>query len=184
MTKIIITTATELEMTPIMSYFGDKFIYNITGIGPVNCAISTIQAISEHHPNLILQVGIAGAVDCSLELCESVIVSSDYMADIGAWRGSGFERFDTQLIDYPYIVDGFRSVAARTVSTACATWINDESAIESMEGAAFMQAAKAMGCRYMQMRTISNYVHQPRSEWRVAQAVAALPAAVERLLQM
>lgn len=184
MTKITIIAATELEMTPIMSYFGDKFTYYVSGVGPVASAIATMKAIAEHKPNLVLGVGIAGAVDRELQIEEAVIVARDYIADLGAIRGDGhFEAFDSPRVEYPYIVDGFRSVRARTVSVACAPFIADDSQIETMEGASMMLTAKALGVRFMQLRTISNYVDDKREHWQIERAVQALPAAVARLLK-
>ena len=182
MTKIALLAATEAEIAPLVSVFGDRFVYKTTGVGPSAAAIGTAELVAAERPNLVVNVGIAGAVDRSLELGEAVLVCRDYAADLGAWRGDRFEPFAGEIIEWPYVVEGFRSVRARTVSTACAPWIADDSQIESMEGFGAMAAAKRLGVRTMQLRIISNYVDQPRAEWRVAEAIAALPAAVARLL--
>lgn len=185
MTKITIIAATEAETAPIMSYFGDKLTYCVSGIGPVSSAIATMKAIAEHKPNLVLGVGIAGAVDRGLEIAQAVIVSRDYIADLGAIRSDGrFEKFDSPIVEYPYVVDGFSCVRARTVSVACAPFIDDDSQIETMEGASMMLTAKALGVRFMQMRTISNYVDDRRENWQIERAIQALPAAVARLLKI
>lgn len=184
MTKIVIITATNAEIEPIVSYFGDKFSYVVSGIGSLATAIATIRAIDEHKPNLVLQVGIAGAVDRSLNISQAVVVARDYVADLGAFRGATFEVFESTVVEYPYIVDGFESVTARTVNVACANFLGDDSQIETMEGAAFMLSAKSRGVRFMQMRTISNYVDEPRGEWRVKEAIDSLPLAVARLLNL
>lgn len=183
MTKIAILAATAAELEPVKARFGDKYIYSVTGIGVLETAISTLKTVAEHHPNLLLQVGIAGAVSREIELLQAVVVSRDYIADMGAWRGeAGFEKFDTTVIEYPYIVDGFDSVRARTVTTACANWIADDSQIETMEGAAFMAAAASQSVRFMQLRVISNYIDTPRKEWLVPQAIEAIPDAIAKLL--
>lgn len=185
MTKIAILAATESEISPVRAFFGDRFTYVATGIGIASTTIETLAAIDVEKPNLVLQIGIAGAIDRGLAIGQAVVVSRDYIADIGAWRGeSGFERFATPTFEYPYVVDGFDSVTARTVSTACAPWIEDESQIETMEGAAFMAAAKLRGVRFMQMRVISNYVDEPRGQWSVDQSIAAIAAAISRLLKL
>lgn len=187
MTKIAIIAATEAELAPVRGAFGDAYIYSVTGIGPAATAVATLSLISNHQPHLIVQVGIAGAISPHIALLEPVVVARDYQGDLGAWRGDGigFVPFDSAVIEYPYVVDGFRSVRARTVTTACAPWIDDDSEIETMEGAAFMIAASSYTgyrVRFMQMRVISNYVTQPRHEWMVAEAIAELPSALGRLL--
>lgn len=185
MTKIAIIAATQTELAPVRAAFGDTYIYSVSGIGSTATAIATLSLIATHQPHLIVQVGIAGAISTDLAPLESVVVARDYQADLGAWRGDRFEPFESAVVEYPYVVDGFRSVSARTVATACATWIDDDSEIETMEGAAFMIAASSYTgyrVRFMQMRVISNYVAQPRCEWMVAEAITAIPSALGRLL--
>lgn len=182
MTKIALIAATEAEIAPIVSVFGDRFRYKVTGIGPVAAALGVAELIAEHHPNLVVNVGIAGAIDDRLTLGQAVLVCRDYVADVGAWRGGRFERFETEVIEWPYVVEGFLGVRARTVSGACAPYIIDDSQIESMEGAAVMAGAKKAGVRVMQLRTLSNYIQQPRDQWQIKEAIAALPTAVGRLL--
>ncbi|MEG1371506.1 MAG: hypothetical protein RSD75_04100 [Mucinivorans sp.] len=184
MTKITIIAATDAEITPIMSYFGDKLTYLVSGIGPVASAIAVGRAMKDFAPNLVLGVGIAGAIDHSLAIGQAVIVARDYVADLGAFRGDKFEKFDSPVVEYPYIVDGFQSVTARTVSSACAPFIDDQSQIETMEGAALMLAAKTIGVRFMQLRTISNYVDSPRSAWQIERAIELLPPAIAQLLKI
>lgn len=182
MTKIALIAATEAEIAPLVSVFGDRFAYKVTGIGPVAAAIGTAELIAQEKPNLVVNIGIAGAIDPSLALCQAVLVCRDYMADVGAWRAERFEHFTTEIIEWPYVTEGFANVQARTVSGACAHYIVDESQIESMEGAAVMGMAKRLGVRVMQLRILSNYVGQPRAEWRISDAIAALPDALGRLL--
>ncbi|MEG0656560.1 MAG: hypothetical protein RR465_06035 [Mucinivorans sp.] len=186
MTKITIIAATQAEIAPIVSCFGDKFDYIVSGIGSLSTAIAVMRAVRDFAPNLVLGVGVAGAIDRSLSLGQAVIVARDYVADLGAFRGQAhekFEHFESQVVEYPYVVDGFTSVSARTVNAACGLFVDDHSQIETMEGAALMLTAKALGVRFMQLRTISNYVDSPRVEWQIAHAIELLPSAVARLLK-
>lgn len=182
MTKITIFAATELEIAPVVSYFGDRFAYCVTGVGSAATAVAVMQNLVQNKPNLALQVGIAGAIDHSLAIAGSVVVSRDYVADMGAFRDGNFVQFESEVAEYPYVTDGFRNVTARTVNAACTPYIKDDAQIETMEGAAFMMAARTSGVRFMQIRTISNYIDTPRAEWQIERAVAALPPTVARLL--
>lgn len=184
MTKITIFAATELEIAPVMSCFGDRFAYCVTGVGSAATAVSVMQNLAQNKPNLALQVGIAGAIDHSLTIAGAVVVSRDYVADLGAFRDGNFVQFESEVTEYPYVTDGFRKVTARTVNAACTPYINDNAQIETMEGAAFMMAARANAVRFMQIRTISNYIDTPRAEWKTDLAVAALSGAVARLFNI
>lgn len=184
MTKITIFAATELEMAPLMSVFGDRFSYCTTGVGSTATTMAVMLNLAQSKPHLALGVGIAGAIDHSIAIGEAVIVNRDYVADLGAFRDGNFVQFDSEVVQYPYVTDSFRSVSARTVNAACTPYIKDAAQIETMEGAAFMMAARASTARFMHLRTISNYIDTPRAEWQVERALAALPTAVARLLNI
>ena len=55
--------------------------------------------------------------------------------------------------------------------------------VEQMEGAAVAAACRAFGAEFVHLRAISNRVGDPRSEWRVAEAVEALARAAARLAE-
>ncbi|CDN30346.1 hypothetical protein BN938_0240 [Mucinivorans hirudinis] len=175
---MLIIAATEKEIATCRHMVDCEFV--VSGMGASNTAISLCRAVEKYSPNFILQIGIAGAIDKSLALGEAVFVISDYQADLGAWRSEGvFVSFATPKIEVTNNTP-FRSVTARSVTTACSPIVNDGSQIESMEGAAFFQAAQSYNIKFAQIRAISNYMDTPRCEWQIEKALAALSDAVPK----
>lgn len=177
---ILIIAATEIEIAPCRAVAGCEFV--VSGMGATNAAIATVRAIQRFAPTLVVQVGIAGATDKTIAIGEVVFVTSDYQADLGAWRNDSFTKFESERFSIENRTS-LRSVAARSVNTACVTYVNDDAQIESMEGAAFMQAAATCGTPCVEIRSISNYTDSPRGEWQIERAIAALPAALDEIIK-
>lgn len=177
MPKIIFIAATQLEADALGKVLKDKYPIIVCGMGSTSAAIATIHAIEKHSAELVVGVGIAGAIDNSFDLGSVVQVTSDYQADLGAYRNGAspyFQRFDSPVYHPTQLLDGVTKVSARTVSMACTPLINPENCtaqIESMEGAAVMAAAKSCNVGFIQLRAISNYIEQPRSQWKIELAL-------------
>lgn len=184
MTKIVILAATEHEIAPCLTIPDVRFA--VTGMGATHTAISTIKAIETHRPDVIIQIGIAGAFDRSLALCQPVMVGSDRQSDLGAWRGDSFEDFEPHTMLHPTATPGpgciFATVTSQSTNTACSPLTTALAQIETMEGAAFFEAAIDFGIPCLQLRTISNYVTQPRAQWKILEAIQALRPALDELL--
>jgi len=186
MSRIVILAATENEIAGCRDIEG--LIPVVTGIGATNTAIATMSAVKGYWPALMIQIGIAGAYGRNLPLGEAVLVASDRQADLGAWRGDRFEAFENHapLIECPWIPDVRWKkpiVRAQSVNCAASPLVATELAeIETMEGAAFFAAAAECEVKFLQLRTISNYVDTPREVWEVERAIAALPGALRELL--
>ena len=69
-----------------------------SGIGKVNAAIATINLLNEHHPDLVINSGVAGGIDTCLNVADLVIGSQTCYHDFYAGEVSdhlkelGFER--------------------------------------------------------------------------------------------
>lgn len=176
MTKLLFIAATQREVLPLIAAFGGRHPIVVAGIGAAEMAINTIRAIEQYEPDMVVNVGIAGAIDRSISICDVVAVASDYQADHGAWRAEErkFVSFTPTVYECEVEFEGVRSVTARTVAMACSPLISDDRQVETMEGAAFFAAARSAGVRMAQIRSISNYVGDPRAEWRVDEAVERL----------
>lgn len=195
---IAILTATELEQKPLRArigghYTGHDIIWHIGGMGAGATAAATLHIISDLRPSLIIQTGIAGALPRKhLAVCDTVLVGSDYQADLGAWRPETgcFEPFDTvpeaAVIECPYaepLRERFRIIAARSANSACSPLpLRGSEALESMEGAAFFGVCHAEGIPYLQLRSVSNRVGDPRSQWRIPEALDSLKEGLAVLL--
>lgn len=174
----MIIAATEAELAPLRGLFADT-IFVVGGVGGVNMAVSLLEACGKHHPDRVVQVGIAGAAREELAMCQGVVVRSDFQIDLGAVRDGRFFGFSDQapVVECPWIPVGldFACVSGASVNTACSGLDYGLGVdIETMEGAAFFKVMAQLGLPYLQLRTISNHIHTPRPEWKIKEAIAAL----------
>lgn len=192
---IVILTATALEQEPLRARLTDReLIWVVGGMGAGATAAATLRAIRDLRPGLVIQAGIAGALPRKhLSAGDTVLVGNDRQADLGAWRPETgrFEAFDScaeaQTVACPYtepLRGAFRIIAARSVNSACAPLpLRDDEALESMEGAAFFAVCRDEGVPFLQLRAVSNHVGDPRSEWRIPEALESLASNLECLLK-
>lgn len=195
---IAILTATALEQEPLRTHLGDHYashrlLWHIGGMGAGATAAATLRIIRDQRPCLIIQAGVAGALPRKhLTVCDTALAGSDYQADIGAWRPETgcFEPFDTlpeaAVIKCPYaepLREHFRIVPARSANTACPPLpLRSNEAMESMEGAAFFAVCQTERIPFLQLRSISNRVGDPRDLWHIPEALESLTAGLAALL--
>lgn len=180
--RILVVAATELEIAPCRTVEGCDFV--VTGMGATNTVIALVWAMKRYQPRFVIQIGIAGAVDKSLNLGQAYYVCSDYQADLGAWRDGAFVPFG-QMVYRNENYTSLTGVSSRSVTTACTERLTEDEQVqmESMEGAAFFQTMLSYGnVRFAQVRSVSNYIDMPRNLWCIDQAVAALPEVLKTLL--
>lgn len=195
---LAILTATELEQRPLrasLDHLSSRFslVWHVGGMGAGATAESVMRLVHSHRPAWLVQAGIAGTLSEEVEVTESVLVASDYQADLGAWRPETerFEPFtvaESAVIRCPYtppLETSFRTVAARSVNCACSPLIPPgEAMVETMEGAAFFRACQNEGVPFLQLRTISNRVGEPRDQWRIPEALDQLSQDLYRLVTL
>ncbi|WP_298062147.1 hypothetical protein [uncultured Rikenella sp.] len=197
---IAILSATESEQNPLRDLLGDRcagrdLFWHVGGIGAGATAGAALRIIRDRRPGLIIQAGIAGALPHKhLSVGDTVLVRSDYQADLGAWRPETglFEPFDTlpeaEVIVCPYaepLREHFRPIAARSVNSACSPLpLRGGEALESMEGAAFFGVCAAEKTPFLQLRSVSNQVGEPRIRWRIPEALDALAWSLAVLLNV
>lgn len=195
---IVILSATELEQRPLREALADlphagPVDWMVTGMGAGAAGYATLKTITRYKPALVIQAGIAGALpDRNVEVGDVVLVGRERQADLGAWRAESgrFEPFggEGRGIDCPYIeslgLEGlFPVVAGRSVNTACSpVLLAAEEAVESMEGAAFFSVCRAEGVPFLQVRSISNRVGDPRAAWKIDEALIALAAGLKKVM--
>lgn len=167
-----------------------------TGVGMTATAVSTSAAFAREKYDLAINPGIAGAFDRELQLGEVVRVNKDRIPELGAEDGENFLNVhqldlhgESQApYDHSWILDSgdlfpsFKSLKTCTGITVNTAHGNDESIakiissfhpqVESMEGAAFLSAAKYASVPAIQIRSISNYVERrDRSKWNIPLAI-------------
>jgi futalosine hydrolase len=199
--RILLVTATAMEVAPVASAIGSRVDLLTTGIGMVATAVACARALTKTSYDLAIDVGICGAFDRSLPPGSVVHVTEDRIAELGAEDGDGFltmadlqlpaeERFvnvapptNAALAMLPAV----RGITVNTVhgnpSSIDAIVARCRPQVETMEGAAFMSACLAAGAPFAQVRAVSNFVERRnRDAWRMADAIANLGAATLNIL--
>lgn len=185
--KCIVFAATSMELMPFEGMFDEGVELIITGVGAVNTVMSVMSILEHENVSCMVQVGIAGSLTRDLRVGQSVVVERDVQADLGAMREGGrFEPFRSQspVLSCDWITDDLfqdmdskpELVYAQSVNLAC-SGIDmgvEGTRIETMEGAAFFSVAHEHGLPFLQLRTISNYVDSPRSQWDICGSVRQL----------
>lgn len=95
-TKVCIFAAVERELAPLRrrcveaaGCLSHRFF--VTGVGKVSASITATAAVLDERPELLLQVGCAGAYpDRGLEVCDVVVGTSEVLADEGVLTPDGF----------------------------------------------------------------------------------------------
>ncbi|MDN3586535.1 futalosine hydrolase [Pedobacter aquatilis] len=194
--KILIVAATKAELTFFYQHFslpeGDfieekKFDVLITGVGMVATAFSLGKHLSSKY-NLILNLGIAGGFDRSIELGKIVNITQDTFAELGAEDGDNFLTItDLGFGESTYtskcnVKVDLPQVSGITVNRVSGNDKNIRNLVkrlnpttESMEGAAVLYACHYEKIDCLQVRSISNYV-EPRNKdkWKIGLAIKNL----------
>ena len=209
---VTVTAATALELARLRAAWPAgpyhpalELEYLASGVGPVATAVAVSERLAAApRPDLLLDVGLAGALDRSLALGEVVHVVREEFGDLGVEeRDGGFtSAVDLGLVDAdapPFRGGRLHSprepAFARTVTGVTCSTVHGEAAsiarlrartdaqVESMEGAAAMWVAQRRGVAFVQLRAISNYVEpRDRAAWRIDLALDNLAEAVSSLL--
>ena len=198
--KVILAAATELELHPFRSLsnrLSDLLLdYWITGVGPIATTQFLEKNITAKKPDLIIQIGIAGAINDQIDIGSSVAVKVEMISDMGVWEADGYKDiFDMGFADrntFPYqhgmlvnphqllltqsklpLVKGFGvneiSTSSEKISLLKHHYNVD---IESMEGNAFHYVCLMNKLPFIQLRGISNYVgDRDKSRWKIKESL-------------
>lgn len=213
---VIIVAATEAEVKPLIDFFKasklagtnafsfqyKKFVFRIfiAGVGAPQTIYNLLSELIVTKPLLVINAGICGAFNRKLKLTETVFITEDCFADIGAEdddtflsvydlnldsvKTHPFKNGKLKISKYPDLkaFEKLEKVKAITVNT---THGNERSIamfqkkyqpdIESMEGAAVIYTCQRMKVPVIQIRSISNYVEKRnRANWKIQEAVISL----------
>ena len=162
--SMILLFPTEMEASRLRELRPDLDI-RICGIGAVETATEVARILRTERKPLLL-CGIAGAYDSNLKKGDDVTVTEERFA----YLSSGYDRSYLASM----VVEDLPMVRSNTVSHC--SMQADGAEIENMEGAGLFAMAQAEGVRCGEIRAISNYVGEERSEWDI-------PLALERLTE-
>ncbi|PLX23401.1 MAG: futalosine hydrolase [Marinilabiliales bacterium] len=168
----------------------------ITGIGGVLTTYALTRTLSEMKYDWVINAGIAGSFNNDLEIGETVWVRNDQLADVGIEDKDKFytmfEKGFGDQDEFPFkngmlentntLNLNLKEASAITVNRTHGnkTSINlfrdkFKADIETMEGAAFFYVCLQEGVKFMQIRSISNYVKErDEANWNITLAIKNL----------
>lgn len=172
----------------------------ITGVGMVPTAVYTSMALALNEYDAVINAGICGSFNRAIPMGEVLNISTDSLPETGAESGEHFlSLLDLNLLEqdeFPFtagklvnnsifesrLLESLTNVSGVTVNTVHgnessidAFLKRTQADVESMEGAAFMFACELHNIRYMQIRSVSNYIEKRNvSGWNIPLAVQNL----------
>ena len=187
--------ATEMEIAAFITQNNLADVL-ITGVGVPACMYALTKRLQQKKYDIIIQAGIAGTFKNSFAPGETFVVKKDVFADLGIYEsGSFFTLFDKGFIqknELPYkngwlnneMEENFSltMVNAITVNTVTDNFEQTEifikkfdPDIETMEGAAFHYVCINEGVKFLQLRSISNFVGERiKTNWKMKESVQNL----------
>ena len=187
--------ATEMEIAAFITQNNLADVL-ITGVGVPACMYALTKRLQQKKYDIIIQAGIAGTFKNSFAPGETFVVKKDVFADLGIYEsGSFFTLFDKGFIqknESPYkngwlnneMEENFSltKVNAITVNTVTDKFVQTEifikkfdPDIETMEGAAFHYVCINEGVKFLQIRSISNFVGERiKTNWKMKESIQSL----------
>lgn len=155
------------------------------GVGPVDAAAATAQALATARPELVLHVGIAGARRAAgLAPLAVVVGTASLYCDLGVP-----ERFAPRQLTTPeaLVQACCRAVPhalPRVIGTSGRVGLTAGCDVEAMEGFAVLRAAGLAGVPAVEVRVISNAIEETdRGLWRFDEAFADVRTLTARLVE-
>jgi futalosine hydrolase len=167
----------------------NKVFLIITGIGTVFTAYLLTKVIYDLHPDIVINVGIAGSYNINILPGEIVKVVSDEFADIGFFNNYKFIKSDNNENNIFYPEFDFNSKTYDKLKPAKAITVNISHFwqkflmsgnsilpdIETMEGAAVFMICNKERINCIQIRAISNNVGVfDKAKWDINDSLSNL----------
>jgi futalosine hydrolase len=151
------------------------------GIGPVEAAAASARALAGlRRPAALLHVGIAGGRGIPVP---QLVIGSEAVYEDALAGGlvPERERPDPRLVDAAH--RALPEARVLPIGTSARVGGTSSCDVEAMEGFAVLRAARLAGVPAIEVRAVSNEIDEPdRTRWRFDDALAALDAALPRLL--
>ncbi|HEY8726285.1 MAG TPA: hypothetical protein VIL91_06230 [Gaiellaceae bacterium] len=149
------------------------------GIGPVEAAAASARALAELRPDALLHVGIAGSRGIPVP---QLVIGSEAVYEDALVGGlvRERERPDPRLVDAAQ--RALPEARVLPIGTSARVGGTSSCEVEAMEGFAVLRAARLAGVPAVEVRAVSNEIDEDRARWRFDDALAALEAALPRLL--
>jgi futalosine hydrolase len=174
------------------------------GVGPVEAAVATANALARGRYSSVVNAGIAGAFHGFARVGDAVVVGEETLAELGLEGGAplqlpgGAELVERVAADAELVarctagvaspLPILRGLTVATVTTTDATArrlrTRYGAEVESMEGFSVLRAAAVANVPAIEVRGISNYVgDRAMSEWDFAAGARAAARALEAVLE-
>jgi futalosine hydrolase len=171
---VLVVGATEREVAPVE---GARTL--VCGIGPVEAAAATAQALAAERPSAVLHLGIAGAR--GLPPLALVLGSEALYCDAAGPLVPARTHPDGGLL--ARLREAFPNAYVRPIGTSARVGGAHGVDVEAMEGFAVLRACELAGVPAVEVRVIANEIDEPdRTRWRFEDAFAALAELVPRLV--
>ena len=170
---MLIVAATERELGHIR-----RFETFCCGIGPVEAAVRTAQALAERKPDAVLHIGIAGAR--AIEPLSLVLGSEAVYED--AHGPLLLSRVEPDAALLARLRVALPEAHVLPIGTSAHVGGTSVCEIEAMEGFGVLRACELAGVPAVELRAISNSPDESdRSKWVFHEAFELLGAVLDRL---
>ncbi len=170
---MLIVAATERELGQVRRF--DTFC---CGIGPVEAAVRTAQALNERRPDGVIHIGIAGARE--IEPLSVVLGSEAVYEDALGPLVESRVAPDAELL--ARISAAVPEAHVLPIGTSAHVGGTRECEVEAMEGFGVLRACVLAGVPAVELRVISNAIAEPdRAKWRFDESFELLGAVLDRL---
>lgn len=202
--QILLVAATEMEIAPFIKDNPSADIL-ITGVGIHATTYQLTKRIHQFDHDMIIQAGIAGAIDPACQLAKVFAVQTDRFADMGVMENHQFKSlFDTNLAGentVPFKKGGLINegeILHRCGLDICdaltVNLISDDpkqarlqgakfrASLETMEGAAFHYVCLEEEVPFLQIRGVSNMLgERDKSKWFLQKSIENLSTELQRI---
>ena len=215
MPNCLIVAATPLEIAPFLTYYRIKkelpeqlhIDVLLTGIGLTATTYSLTRQLAIKRPDLIIQAGVGGCFDNTMQLGSVVAVKQEAIADQSVIELNKLKTmFDLELVpqdQYPFKkgwlinkTEVLKKVKLKKVKGVSVNEITTSRqkvkfykqafnpVIESMEGAALHYVCLMEKIPFLQIRSISNYIaERNKKNWNMKESISNLNNELIRLLK-
>ena len=212
--NILIVSATAKEISPLLNDYkknplplNSKLDILVSGIGLTATTYHLSKQFQLKKYDLVIQAGVAGSYDTTINLGDSLIVKQDTIADQSVVEMQKLKTlFDLKLVphnQYPYkkgwLINPdknlFKQAGLKTVKGISVNEISTSKQMikfyrdtfnpvtESMEGAAFHYVCLMEKIPFLQIRSISNYIgERNKKKWNMQESINNLNENLKRII--
>ena len=202
--NIAIVAATKQELQPLKKLIKKQnnkinnieFSFFYTGVGSMISCFFLTQLLAKRQFDYVFQVGIGGSFSKKFNLGDAVIISKEFLADLGVKENNlwtdvfdlGFAKANAKPFSNKALINKYcKKINQTKTLTAVGITVNTittnssiknlyikkyNAQVESMEGAALHYVCNNLNIPYIQIRGISNMVgERNKQKWQIKKAI-------------